>query len=110
MNKSNVPRSWVEIFSPLLEKFNLDYHGLQKSNIKNNGITETDKFIVYPFSEEDIECNCNRANCLCAKPNFFYKPTDFKIWWYKYPMRGAEMSPEISTEEFMKIVLDCMEE
>jgi hypothetical protein len=115
-----VPRGWSEIFAPLLEKFNLDYHGFPDRPTNNVYVTETDKFRIIPGY--DWECTCGAEdedpsgelacdhdeNCDLLKPNFLYKPTGFKLYWYKYPMRGSEMVPGITTEEFMRIILDCM--
>lgn len=119
-----VPRGWSEIFAPLLEKYDLDYHGFPNKPsgpyIKGEVYTtETNKFKITPGY--DWECSCGAEDeensdlacdhdesCDLLKPNFLYKPMGFKLWWYKYPMRSAEMLPGITTEEFMKIILDCM--
>jgi len=115
-----VPRGWSEIFAPLLERYNLDYHGFPNRPINNFYITETDKFRIIPGYDWDCSCGAEDGdvcgeldiehdeNCDLVKPNFLYKPTGFKLYWYKYPMRGATMLPGVTTEEFMRIILDCM--
>lgn len=44
---------------------------------------ETDVFMMHPY------CWCQRDECPWCRaedpmPNFWYKPTDFRVWWYKY--------------------------
>lgn len=47
--------------------------------------------------------------CRFVQPNFLYKPTSFRINWYKYPFRDSYMSPGISAKEWQKIVRHCIE-
>jgi hypothetical protein len=47
--------------------------------------------------------------CLLCRPNFCYKPTEFELRWYKYPLRDSYMSQDLSLEEFKKIIDDCIE-
>lgn len=51
----------------------------------------------------------HKPDCLLVINNFHYKPTGFGIQWYKYPLRDAYMSQEISLEEFCKIIDHCLE-
>lgn len=41
------------------------------------------------------------------RPNFIYKPTDFSISWYKYPLRDSYSNQKISLKEFKKILQHC---
>jgi hypothetical protein len=41
-------------------------------------------------------------------PNFWYKPLDFKVWWYKYIGRSVEVNKQLSDDDFKKMVDDCM--
>ena len=41
-------------------------------------------------------------------PNFWYKPLDFKVWWYKYIGRSVEVNKKLSNADFMKMFDDCM--
>lgn len=43
------------------------------------------------------------------EPNFYHKPSGYKLWWYKYPLRGAEANMEISIKQFADILYDCKE-
>ncbi len=40
-------------------------------------------------------------------PNFEHKPSGFKVWWYKYAFRGAEMNQRRSTEEIKALFQSC---
>lgn len=63
--------------------------------------------------EEDGEENKDISKCKidnwCEKPNFYYKPTDLKIYWYKYPLRSAECNQNISLSDFVNIINRCIE-
>lgn len=41
-------------------------------------------------------------------PNFWYKPLDFKVWWYKYIGRSVEVNKQLSDDDFKKMVDVCM--
>lgn len=48
---------------------------------------ENDTFMMHQF------CWCEEDTCKwCGKnePNFIFKPTGYKLWWYKYIGRGEE--------------------
>lgn len=42
-------------------------------------------------------------------PNFWYKLTDYKVWWYKYIGRSMEFNKEISIKEIQDIQKNCLE-
>lgn len=42
------------------------------------------------------------------KPNFYHKPSGFKLWFYKYPLRSPEVNFNISHYEFSCILYDCV--
>lgn len=48
-------------------------------------------------------------SCRLLQPNFVYHPTDFRLWWYKYPLRAAERSQRISDQEFERIIHHCVQ-
>lgn len=64
------------------------------------------------------ECYCGKETChQCwtelehgrRAPNFHYKPTDFKVWWYKYIGRDAEIQGEFTEVTLQKIHDHCIE-
>ncbi|MCH7604934.1 hypothetical protein IID24_03030 [Patescibacteria group bacterium] len=40
-------------------------------------------------------------------PNFYYKPTSFKVWWYKWIGRSSRYDREVSPSEWDKIMEHC---
>jgi len=64
---------------------------------------ENDKFMMHPF------CWCEKEECpWCSgeKPNFWYKPLDFKVWWYKYIGRGMDTNISLTKGEFNQMLID----
>lgn len=43
------------------------------------------------------------------EPNFWYKPTDFKVWWYKYIGRSVETNRDITVEELKELEKHCLQ-
>jgi len=46
--------------------------------------------------------------CPIVRPNFHYKVRDFRIDWYKYPLRDSYASRDISLDEFHDIIDNCI--
>lgn len=67
---------------------------------------ENEIFMTHP------DCQGCKAECAwcdgSGTPNFHYKPTDLKIWWYKYILRGGEINQEITVEQLYEIVNLCI--
>lgn len=66
---------------------------------------DNDTFSMHKF------CWCDGADCPWCEddaPNFHYKPTDFKVWWYKYIGRDMRMNREVSAKECAEILLACL--
>lgn len=82
---------------------------------------ENDTFMMHPF------CWCEKDDCgWCAGigaipqllrdisntkyneserlPNFLYKPSGFKMWWYKYIGRGEEQEGKLPKDWYKKCV------
>lgn len=76
---------------------------------------ENDVFKVTPYNW-NAECTCgvndddedHNYDCELMQPNFWYKPTDFKLVWYKYALRDAYANQNISIEEFKRILKHCV--
>lgn len=76
---------------------------------------ENDIFMLRGYVYDE-DCNCgddgseNHAeDCALIKPHFFYKPTDLKIMWYKYPFRDSYSNRLFTTEEFKDMLQHCLE-
>jgi hypothetical protein len=79
---------------------------------------------VDPHYGAAVHCTCGRDtradefwtamgghedDCRLIQPNFLYKPTGFRINWYKYPFRDSYMTPKISAKKWREIVRHCIE-
>jgi len=81
---------------------------------------ENDKFMMHRF------CWCEKDDCpWCGgeiipelmksfgfekehetAPNFWYKPLDLKVWWYKYIGRGVKVNKQLTESEFKQMIVD----
>lgn len=79
---------------------------------KYGATVDNEVFMMHPF------CWCNEEACPwcesseqwgegCA-PNFWYKPLDFRVHWYKFIGRGVETNKELTESEFMQMVRECL--
>lgn len=61
---------------------------------------ENDVFMMHPY------CWCDQENCRwCGEeraPNFLYKPTGGKVWWYKWIGRGEEVRGKFDKDWLQK--------
>jgi hypothetical protein len=55
-----------------------------------------------------LESNSHANDCPIIRDNFHYKPTGFSIQWYKYILRDAYKSQDISLGKFTKIIDKCI--
>jgi hypothetical protein len=55
------------------------------------------------------ETNNHDPRCPIVMPNFWYKPMDLTIMWYKYPLRDSYISHQITLKEFKQIIDKCIE-
>ena len=69
---------------------------------------ENDVFMMHRF------CWCDQDGCAwCGSveepngaPNFHYKPTGFKVWWYKYIGRSVETEGDA---DIPQMIVTCLE-
>ena len=62
---------------------------------------ENEVFMLHPY------CWCDQDDCpWCGEdaPNFLYKPTGYKLWWYKYIGRDERSEGELPKNWFKKCV------
>lgn len=57
------------------------------------------------FAEND-----HAFRCPVALPNFWYKPLDFRVTWYKYIGRDTETNKQLTQSEFGQMWRDCIGE
>lgn len=58
---------------------------------------ENDVFSVMCYFEDNEE----------DLPNFYHKPSNLKIEWYKYPFRSSTSNRKFTKQEFKDILYDC---
>jgi len=88
---------YLEILRPLFDVLGCDIYGTHVDN---------EVFEMHPY------CWCDNEDCVqCGKgeqANFHYKPTGFTLTWYKYALRDAYMSKNLSKSEFKEIIDRCV--
>lgn len=60
---------------------------------------ENDVFLIRSYDWSDEENN---------EYHFLHKPSGFKLQWYKYPLRCPYSNMEISHEDFLAVLRDCL--
>lgn len=92
-----VPRDeYQDLFQEFLERNGFDGYG----HYKNKEYFENKTFIIRPYYWGEDEA-------ITQLPNFVYKPMNFEIKWYKYPMRDAYSNQDINIETFKSMLNDC---
>lgn len=62
---------------------------------------ENETFMIRDYDwNEDDEVGKNEYH-------FHHKPTDLKIYWYKYPMRSPKTNFEVTPQQFLTVLYDC---
>ena len=62
---------------------------------------DNDVFEHRPYSWNDDDGMINDYH-------FHHKPSGLKIQWYKYPLRGALCNMEITDNQFVDVLYDCV--
>ena len=94
-----IPRdTWQEPFAAFLEQNGFDGYGYKDDT--NDAFFENDIFSIRPYYWGDDDT-------IAELPDFVYKPNRLTISWYKYPLRDAYSSHDITVEEFKKILAHC---
>lgn len=92
----------LNLEEPKESDYNNYYEAFRLNKIEETStFFENDVFVLRPYY-------WGLSNEIAEKPNFEYKPTDFKLKCYKYFMRGATCNKEITKDEFRDIVKNCI--
>lgn len=91
---------YSDMFHSFLENNGFDTYGYHKNT--KDGVFENNVFIVRPYYWGDDET-------IAELPNFEFKPENIQISWYKYPLRDAYCSHDISPEQLKTILDICAE-
>jgi len=102
-----VDRGLKDDFCKLFNDMDIDcygvYEGEDDAHCNHRGGYENEVFITRPYWWGDDDSP--KADL----PNFEYKPTGFKMNWYKYALRDAYMNQELSFDEIKEILVKCKE-
>lgn len=95
------------VFYEFLNKIHFDGYGRPETEklAKELGYDEkyeNDVFVIRPYYWGDDEDEA-------MKPNFVYKPDNVEISWYKYPLRDAYCSNDLTVEQFKAMLDRCAE-
>lgn len=90
----------VELTEYLVSKLGLD-GGFGLGGENGYGVDyENDVFMMHPY------CWCDKLSCpWCGDkeaPNFHYKPTGGKVWWYKWIGRGEHVEGKFDKDWLQK--------
>lgn len=88
---------YQDIFLEFLYSIGCSFEGFSDNG---DDVIENETFAIRPYywgDDEDI----------AELPNFVYKPMDFELRWYKYPMRDAYCNNDLSPDEFRDILESC---
>ena len=93
------------MFQEFLDKIHVDTYGIpekpQSYGKAGTPTIETDKFLIRPYYwGDDPEIQ--------ALPNFVYKPMQLQICWYKYTLRDAYSSHDLTPDQMQAILNDCI--
>lgn len=76
------------------------YHFMPKTIRDGTDLIETNCFIIRPYSWDDTDTGANNWH-------FWHKGSNFRLQWYKYPIRSPMVNYPITHEEFLEILKDC---
>ena len=96
-----VPRKEFEdLLLPFMEEIGIGLRGYDKEMDETCATYDNEVFTIRPYywgDEEEI----------MKLPNFVYKPTNFQMQWYKYPLRDSYMNQNINVKQFKDIIKKC---
>jgi hypothetical protein len=52
--------------------------------------------------------NDHASDCPIVRPNFHFKPDDYRLDWYKYPLRDSYASKDLPLSEFAAMIDKCV--
>lgn len=116
---------WQDLFCEFLDKHGFDMYGYIENNDleKKFGTTVSGDCITYADGKKSVEHQhafendtffimpyfWGESENICEMPNFIFKPWNFELSWYKYPMRDAYSNKKITFEEFEQMLNLCSE-
>lgn len=97
--------TYQKIFENFLYKIGLDVYGFAQNGTiprqrADEPTVENPVFLIRPYCWDETLPDYD-------KPNFVYKPLGIEISWYKYALRDAYCSHDITPEQLESILKTC---
>lgn len=90
-----------------MEKLGFDCYGIRQEQGADWAF-ENEVFRIQPYYWGDCECkHMNACDCTASKPNFQFKPTGFRLDWYKYALRDSYSSEPLTKELIDQMFSEC---
>jgi hypothetical protein len=91
------------------ERVNMEVQLCRKYRIPFNGGKGLELVCTCDFKNKWKSLNINHdETCEHVMPNFWHKPSGFKIWWYKNFFRDSYSTERICEVGFEKIIKECI--
>ncbi len=103
--KHGDPREWPEKYGTDYRDDNVVMHECC------NGIHDECPYCAtedMPVTDDLINVYGVDRNNDNAAPNFWYKPLDFKVWWYKCIGRSVKINKTLTADEFQAMQKACL--
>lgn len=92
-------------FENFLHAMDADVYGYPSTPVDRKQASdptiETDVFLIRPYCWDD-------SDPAVDMPNFVYKPAGIQISWYKYALRDAYCSHDLTPEQFQAMLDHCL--
>lgn len=99
-----VPREWQGLFCARMSEMGFDFYGyMERDDVKktDRGGFENEVFMINPYYWGD-------DTDIAMEPNFVFKENDFRIDWYKYPLRDSYSNMDVTFTEFATMLKKCV--
>jgi hypothetical protein len=101
-----VDRSLQERWCLWMERLGFTISGYHESY--EGWAFENDTFRMQPYYWGDCDCEDDHLEeCPAMQPNFLFKPTGFRLDWYKYPLRDSYSSELLTSELIDEMFAEC---
>lgn len=100
----SVPREWQNKMYMALEEMGFDCYGYYEGKNKyvtDRGGYENEVFLINPYYWGEYDM-------IAGEPNFIFKPNDYRLDWYKYPLRDSYANKEVAFQEFARMLKLCV--
>lgn len=117
--EDNVMPMWEALLNTIPCNHYGYYEGKKEGHRTKLGGFTCKLFEINPYYWGDCDCDteengldAHSSTCSLYIPNFIYRPVNdgkpLEIRWYKYPFRDSYANREITPDEFLDILKECM--